>query len=91
MFTHASNPRILLQPEAFGLSQPLYRLQRGMNFGTSGRPSIILMSRRPGAPYDDRIEEDGRVLIYEGHDTPQTRGGPDPKTLDQPERDQAAR
>ena len=26
MFTHASNPRILLQPEAFGLSQPLYRL-----------------------------------------------------------------
>ena len=61
-------------------------LQRGMNFGTSGRPSIILMSRRPGAPYDDRIEEDGRVLIYEGHDTPQTRGGPDPKTLDQPER-----
>jgi len=26
VFTHASNPRILLQPEAFGLSQPLYRL-----------------------------------------------------------------
>ena len=26
MFTHASNPRSLLQPEAFGLSQPLYRL-----------------------------------------------------------------
>ena len=61
-------------------------LQRGMNFGTNGRPTIILMSRRPGAPYDDRIEKDGRVLIYEGHDTPQTRGGPDPKTLDQPER-----
>jgi len=61
-------------------------LQRGMNFGSSGRPSVILMSRRPGAPYDDRIEEDGRVLIYEGHDRPQTRGGPDPKKLDQPER-----
>ena len=44
------------------------------------------MSRRPGAPYDDRIEEDGHVLIYEGHDRPQTRGGPDPRTLDQPER-----
>jgi hypothetical protein len=28
VFTHASNPRILLQPEAFGLSQPLYRLHR---------------------------------------------------------------
>ncbi len=61
-------------------------LQRGMNFGSSGRPSIILMSRWPGAPYDDRVEEDGRVLIYEGHDRPQIRGGPDPKTLDQPER-----
>ncbi len=60
-------------------------LQRGMNFGTNGRTTIILMSRRPGAPYDDRVEEDGRVLIYEGHDAPQTRGGPDPKTLDQPE------
>ena len=29
-------------------------LQRGMNFGSGGRPSIILMSWRPGAPYDDR-------------------------------------
>jgi hypothetical protein len=59
-------------------------LQRGMNFGSGARPSVILMSRRPGAPYDDRIEDDGRVLIYEGHDRPQLRGGPDPKTLDQP-------
>lgn len=40
---------------------------------------MILMSRRPGAPYDDRIEEDGRVLFYEGHDRPQTRGGPEPQ------------
>jgi hypothetical protein len=61
-------------------------LQRGMNYRSGGRPSVILMSLRPGAPYDDRVEQDGRVLIYEGHDTPQTRGGPDPKTLDQPER-----
>ena len=61
-------------------------LQQGMNFGSGGRPSIILMSRRPGAPYDDRIEEDGRVLIYEGHDIPKKQGRPDPKTVDQPER-----
>jgi hypothetical protein len=61
-------------------------LQRGMNYRSGKRPSIILMSRRPGAPYDDRIEQDGRVLIYEGHDIPQTRGGPDPKTIDQSER-----
>lgn len=61
-------------------------LQQGMNFGGGSRPSIILMSRRPGAPYDDRIEEDGRVLIYEGHNMPRKQGGPDPKTVDQPER-----
>lgn len=61
-------------------------LQQGMNFGTGDRPSIILMSRRPGAPYDDRIEEDGRVLIYEGHNMPKKQGGPDPKIVDQPER-----
>jgi hypothetical protein len=42
--------------------------------------------RRRGAPYDDRIEDDGRVLIYEGHNKPRTRGGPGPKTVDQPER-----
>ncbi|MCV7166207.1 HNH endonuclease [Mycobacterium stomatepiae] len=56
-----------------------------MNY-RSERPSVALMSRRPGAPYDDRVEKDGRVLIYEGHDAPQIKGGPDPKTLDQPER-----
>lgn len=61
-------------------------LQQGMNYGTGGRPSIILMSRRPGAPYDDRIEEDGRVLIYEGHNIPKKHGGPDPTMVDQPER-----
>ena len=60
-------------------------LQQGMNFASGGRATIILMSRRPGAPYDDRVEEDGRVLIYEGHNAPKVQGGPDPKTIDQPE------
>jgi hypothetical protein len=41
-------------------------LERGMNYRSGGRPSVILMSLRPGAPYDDRVEQDGRVLIYEG-------------------------
>lgn len=59
-------------------------LQRGMNFRLHGRLSVILMSLRPGAPYADRIEEDGRVLIYEGHDISRRRGGPDPKRTDQP-------
>jgi len=59
-------------------------LQRGMNFRLRGRMSVILMSIRPGAPYADRIEEDGRILVYEGHDMPSVSGGPNPKTSDQP-------
>lgn len=58
-------------------------LQRGMNFRLRGGFSVILMSLRHGAPYADRIEEDGRVLIYEGHDIPQRTGGPEPKRVDQ--------
>lgn len=58
-------------------------LQRGMNFRLGGRTSVILMSLRPGAPYADRIEQNGHVLIYEGHDVARTKGGPDPKRVDQ--------
>jgi hypothetical protein len=43
------------------------------------------MSVRPSAPYRDRLEEDGSVLIYEGHDEPRTKLGPHPKEVDQPE------
>jgi len=43
------------------------------------------MSLRSNAPYRDRIEEEGRVLIYEGHDLPRTEENPDPKSVDQPE------
>jgi hypothetical protein len=60
-------------------------LQRGMNFNLGGRHSVILMSVQPNAPYRDRFEEDGTVLIYEGHDEPRSSGMPDPKTIDQPE------
>ena len=56
-------------------------LQRGMNFRLRGGVSVILMSLRPGAPYADRIEENGRILVYEGHDTPATEGGPNPKSV----------
>jgi hypothetical protein len=59
-------------------------LQRGMNFQLNGVDSVVLMSRRPGAPYTDRVEEEGRVLIYEGHDVARRVGGPDPKSVDQP-------
>lgn len=59
-------------------------LQRGMNFRFRGKQNVILMSLRPGAPYADRVEEDGRVLIYEGHDISRTESGPNPKTTNQP-------
>ncbi len=59
-------------------------LQRGMNFHLKSAYSVILMSVRPGAPYVDQVQEDGKVLIYEGHDLPKTRGVGDVKKKDQP-------
>ena len=61
-------------------------LQRGMNFGLSGNHSVIFMSLRPNAPYEDALRDGGTVLIYEGHDEPRSSAVPDPKRVDQPER-----
>jgi hypothetical protein len=58
-------------------------LQRGMNFGLAKDHSVILMSVRRGAPYRDRLGEDGSVLVYEGHDEPRTDFNPNPKQIDQ--------
>src|SRR5262245_1324374 len=58
-------------------------LQQGMNFQIKGGISVILMSLRKGAPYADRVENDGQVLIYEGHDVPRNLAK-DPKSVDQP-------
>lgn len=41
-------------------------LQRGMNCGLSGNQSVILMLLRPNVPYEDKIQDGGTVLIYEG-------------------------
>lgn len=60
-------------------------LQRGMNFGLGGNHSVILMSVRPNAPYQDELQDGGTILIYEGHDEPRTTHMPDPKRVDQPE------
>jgi hypothetical protein len=59
-------------------------LQRGMNFHLQKDVSVILMSLRQNAPYADRVEGDGKVLIYEGHDIPKTPANPIPKVIDQP-------
>lgn len=69
-------------------------LQRGMNFrvrsGTAGY-SIILMSLRKNAPYQDQWHEQDSdhpragLLEYEGHDIPNRReSADDPKLVDQP-------
>ena len=60
-------------------------LQAGMNFGLGKTHSVILMSVRPNAPYQDRIEDGGTTLIYEGHDWPRTADHANPKDEDQPE------
>lgn len=60
-------------------------LQRGMNFGLGGNHSVILMSVRPNAPYEDEIQDNGTVLVYEGHDEPRSSRIADPKRVDQPE------
>lgn len=57
-------------------------LQRGMNYNLLGNISVILMSLRPNAPYSDKIEEEGRILIYEGHDINKTQDTPIPKLVD---------
>lgn len=55
-----------------------------MHFHLRPNLSVLLMSRRSNAPYRDRVEENGKVLIYEGHDAPRKHGTPDPKSVDQP-------
>ena len=62
-------------------------LQRGMNFKLHKKSNVILMSLRPGAPYADRVEDNGRVLIYEGHNMPRRDDSIRPKEIDQPMHD----
>ena len=60
-------------------------LQAGMHFRPQGSVSIVLMSLRHNAPYEDRIEDSGRTIIYEGHDVRRDQTTLDPKSTDQPE------
>ena len=63
-----------------------FNIQKGMNFRTINGYSIFLMSVRPNAPYADRVEDNGSILIYEGHDIPNYKYlAQNPKTLDQPQ------
>lgn len=59
-------------------------LQRGMNYRLKPTYSILLMSVRQGAPYADQLNDEGRILIYEGHDVPKNQTEDNPKAVDQP-------
>jgi len=59
-------------------------LQKGMNFRIKGETTVILMSLRKGAPYADKVEDDGEILIYEGHNIPKNLAK-SPKSVNQPD------
>ena len=59
-------------------------LQKGMNFRCNPNYSVLLMSTRDGAPFEDEIAADGRVLIYEGHNIYKQYTDKDPYTVNQP-------
>jgi len=65
-------------------SESVQTLQRGMNFRINSNYSVILMSQRPNAPYNDIILNDGVTIVYEGHDVPKTIDIANPKEHDQP-------
>ncbi len=46
------------------------QLQRGMYFQIESTHSVLLMSIKSNAPYEDKISEDGFTIYYEGHDQP---------------------
>ena len=60
-------------------------LQKGMNYGLRGNHSVILMSVRENSPYNDRFEDDGSTVIYEGHDQQRGQTVMNPKAVDQPD------
>lgn len=59
-------------------------LRRGMNFRLKTDYSILLMTASPDSPYTDLVQDEGKTLIYEGHNIPQTKGIKAPKHYDQP-------
>lgn len=62
-------------------------LQRGMNFRMNPAYSVILMSQRSNAPYQDKVQDDGATIEYEGHDVSRRSydNSYDPKEKDQSE------
>ena len=59
-------------------------LQQGMNYRLKGKRSIFLMNKGKSAHYEDTVEDEGHVIIYEGHDVPKSAEHPHSKEVDQP-------
>jgi hypothetical protein len=59
-------------------------LQRGMNYRVNSEHSVVLMSQRGNAPYEDAIDEEGEAIEYEGHDVSRGKAVTNPKKVDQP-------
>lgn len=59
-------------------------LQRGMNYRLNPHYTVILMSQRSNAPYQDKVKEDGITIEYEGHDVSKQSYQHNPKYEDQP-------
>src|SRR5262245_53895221 len=64
-------------------AEDIQTLQRGMNFRLKPSYSVILMSQRTNAPYNDRVHDDGITIEYEGHDVPRRSYDHNPKNEDQ--------
>ena len=67
-------------------AEEIQTLQRGMNFRMRPSYSVILMSQRANAPYQDRVYDDGITIEYEGHDVPRKAYDHNPKAEDQPDK-----
>ena len=67
-------------------TEKVQTLQKGMNYRLNSEYSVILMSQRSNAPYNDRVHNDGVTIEYEGHDLPKTSHDLNPKDHDQPDK-----
>ncbi|MFC1911707.1 HNH endonuclease [Chloroflexota bacterium] len=65
-------------------NESVQTLQRGMNYRLNPNYSVILMSQRNNAPYNDKVSDDGLSIEYEGHDIPKSDRLINPKQHDQP-------
>jgi len=61
-------------------------LQRGMNYRLNPSYSVILMSQRSNAPYNDKVHGDGTKIEYEGHDVSKSGYEHNPKVENQPDK-----